>query len=227
MKLKKAKVVMLPTDENQHPTLLLNPSINKLERPKHEHKYPASEYKKAGYQCYDLYFIGYDKVTKPCWVFNENGVGKENKLFEVKTDIAIGNCAIHNWNEVVASSAGLGHTSKSFYKQFGHNVEETKLIYLPQPSNGFVNVFINLYNKGELIKFVNIEYLRNVTIVDEKQWENNELILNINSKDNTITIRAIKDSWNRNEIIDLLHKHTEFMLSGKKLTLDEWIEENL
>lgn len=45
--------------------------------------------------------------------------------------------------------------------------------------------------------------------------------------DNTINISTSKDSWSREEVVELLYKHTEYMLSGKKDTLDKWIEENL
>lgn len=253
MKLKRAKVVMLPTNDNQHPTLLLNPSTGRMERPKHEYKYPASEYKMAGYQCYDLYFIGYDKIVKPCWVFNENGVGKENKLFKVDTDIAIGNCAIHNWNEVIATSAKLGYTSKSFYKQFGEMVEETNVIYLPQPSNGFVTTFINSYNKGELITFVNVEYNHVVIAESLENYDNDCVYVNgdnvfeypsdyqeilqkhaslhegikVNPRDNTITIRPIKNSWNREEVENLMRQAAYQVQSLTIGEFDKWIEENL
>lgn len=33
--------------------------------------------------------------------------------------------------------------------------------------------------------------------------------------------------YSKEEVVELLYKHTEYMLSGKKDTLDKWIEENL
>lgn len=53
------------------------------------------------------------------------------------------------------------------------------------------------------------------------------------SKDNTITIRKVKDSWNREEVVELLSKH--FVDAGSKIGLGQdvtkftkkWIEENL
>jgi hypothetical protein len=50
--------------------------------------------------------------------------------------------------------------------------------------------------------------------------------LKVNPKDNTITIKKLKDSWNREEVITLIYKHTEDMFS-QRIELDKWIEENL
>jgi hypothetical protein len=55
---------------------------------------------------------------------------------------------------------------------------------------------------------------------------NSDYQLKINS-DNTINIINSKERWSREEVVELLYKHTEYMLSGKKDTLDKWIEENL
>jgi len=51
---------------------------------------------------------------------------------------------------------------------------------------------------------------------------------------NTITIHAIKDSWSREEVIELLHKsldatktkHPKFEMVFKQ-QMDKWIEKNL
>ena len=49
----------------------------------------------------------------------------------------------------------------------------------------------------------------------------------INPKDNTITIKKLKDSWNRKEIVVLLNKLNNTLNIGSDLTLEEWINKNL
>ena len=74
---------------------------------------------------------------------------------------------------------------------------------LPQPSQSFIEAFVEAYNKGQQITEVMVEC---ETVTD---WDNYTTIpvgnggathkekqqLKINPKDNTITIRKVKDSW--------------------------------
>ena len=54
--------------------------------------------------------------------------------------------------------------------------------------------------------------------------------MKVNPKDNTITIKKVKDSWNREEVIELISDWTR-MKSGLNINLpdnfDNWIETNL
>ena len=74
-----------------------------------------------------------------------------------------------------------------------------------------------------MVEYENIDMDFDPTEQNGIKWQT---ILKINS-DNTIDINMPKDSWSREEVVELLYKHTEYMLSGKKDTLDKWIEENL
>jgi hypothetical protein len=47
------------------------------------------------------------------------------------------------------------------------------------------------------------------------------------SKRELSNFKKVKDSWNREEVIELLYKHTEMMLKGYSSSLNKWIEENL
>lgn len=58
----------------------------------------------------------------------------------------------------------------------------------------------------------------------------------INPKDNTITIKKLKDSWDREEVIELLNQCYNLGYNSKKseipdleemLELDNWINNNL
>ena len=50
-------------------------------------------------------------------------------------------------------------------------------------------------------------------------------ILKVNPKDNTITIHAIKDSWNRDEVIVFAKNYAKRCQSP--IQDSKWIEENL
>jgi len=76
---------------------------------------------------------------------------------------------------------------------------------LPQPSQQFIEKYIESYNKGEVITDVLVEYKE----YDPKYWftKGRSLlpeILKINNKDNTITIKKLKDSWNKEEVKQLM-----------------------
>ena len=82
---------------------------------------------------------------------------------------------------------------------------------LPQPSQQFIQKYIEEYNRGNIITDVlveyelisNEEYFLNTINPDENvpYFDEN---LKINSKDNTITIKKVKDNWNREEVDRLL-----------------------
>ena len=138
------------------------------------------------------------------------------------------------YREVLASTdKSLSKTIKSSYVQFGDNVEETRIEFLPQPSTSFIEKFVEEYNKGNVITEVLVEYEYSYRKNDDGEnigfKVHEPLMLKINPKDNTITIRKAKDIWNREEVIELLHKRMEYTFGEDydKSTTDKWIEENL
>ena len=97
---------------------------------------------------------------------------------------------------------------------------------LPQPSQQFIQKYIEEYNKGNVITDVLVEY---DYLLDDRAvlpyWN-----LKVNTKDNTITIKKVKDSWNRDEVkLELRTMHIN-LYGADKFALeqvDKWIEENL
>jgi len=108
---------------------------------------------------------------------------------------------------------------------------------LPQPSQQFIEKYIESYNKGEVITDILVEYYNPYeNLIGNKIGSNvgnfeltkeNSCKLKINPKDNTITIKKLKDSWNREEVIELLTKLNHTLNIGSDRTFEEWIEENL
>jgi len=124
---------------------------------------------------------------------------------------------------------------------------------LPQPSKQFIEEYIEKYNKGNVISDVLVEYtcISKCIICGKTEYiwgcQDNKMPnepkcetdfftnLKVNS-DNTITIKSIKDSWDREEVIELLNNFNEdvpsiLKTSSDKIlstpTMNKWIEQNL
>ena len=106
-------------------------------------------------------------------------------------------------------------------------------INLPQPSQQFIEKYIEEYNKGNIITDVLIEY----ELISNEEYFGNTVNpdndvpyfdekLKINPKDNTITIKKVKDSYTREEILDDIEQS---IIQGLNIGQyrDKWIEENL
>lgn len=113
-----------------------------------------------------------------------------------------------------------------------------KLLGLPQPSESFRQKYVEKYNKGNKIREVMVEYYYDDIEVykNEKIQKNTDnYIPKVNHKDNTITIKKVKDSWSKYEVIEIANKAFEYArgLQYKTSTrdfkseFDKWIEENL
>ena len=128
---------------------------------------------------------------------------------------------------------------------------------LPQPSQQFIEEFVEEYNKGNIITDVMVEYVNyptpqkdgfstkysdNIILTGSwasrlKQWEVLNNTLKISPKGNTITIKKVKDSYTREEVEDLcrkaflLYKSDNYgypgLIKSTKEKEDKWIGENL
>ena len=82
-------------------------------------------------------------------------------------------------------------------------------INLPQPSQQFIQKYIEEYNKGNIITDVLVEY---EYLLDDRAvlpyWN-----LKVNTKDNTITIKKLKETYNKEELCQILEKYTSFLWS--------------
>ena len=106
-------------------------------------------------------------------------------------------------------------------------------IFLPQPSQGFIKVFIEEYNKSNVITDVMVEYYFT------HETDGDKPLCVKAAKDNTITIKKLKDSWNKCEHAANLIKYRQDYEQFKKDShfgpnqreieewSNKWIEENL
>lgn len=101
---------------------------------------------------------------------------------------------------------------------------------LPQPSQSFIKKYVEEYNKGLVIENVLVE--RWADYIDREYDTIGELAID---KDNTITIKKIKDSYSREEVINIFNKYNEELLDATvdfsymklKIWKENWIKQNL
>ncbi len=100
--------------------------------------------------------------------------------------------------------------------------------YLPQPSQSFLEKFVEEYNKGNVITEVMVEYEYDSYSTKTDGELTADFKLKINPKDNTIDINMPKDSWSREEVVELIQKYSKECTGWPWIETDEeWIEENL
>lgn len=221
--LNRTKVVMLSTNEKAKITgyrggLFLNPML--IDR---ETKF------------YHLYFLSDEEIKEGDLVIGvEKDYGIYNQIHQVKVikKLPDGDLFWFNDNENGISAIpehckkviATTDSSLTIYRG-GFNMGKS----LPKPSDSFIQKYISEYNKDNIIEYVNVEYNVYGPIWKEK-WE-----LKVD-KNNEITIKPIKSSWSRDEVI-LLCKSAfiDGTYSGGlgpreesiESELNEWIEENL
>jgi len=105
---------------------------------------------------------------------------------------------------------------------------------LPQPSQSFIEHFVEEYNKGNVITEVMVEYelyklsnSGNTAAILENGHHGDLYRLKVNPKDNTITIKKVKDSWSREGVINLIINAINYGIDSNGNLSDKWIEENL
>lgn len=107
--------------------------------------------------------------------------------------------------------------------------------YVSQPSIQFVEKYVESYNKGEIITDVLVEYVNKFIgkeYVDDQDafgYDIFEQVLKVNPKDNTITIKKLRNNWDRNEMTAALNLYREYVWrnGATQMELNEWIKQNL
>ena len=233
--LKQCKVVILPTNQ-QTKYLMVYSDVEKTKGKLILNGLKNDEYKE--YQ--HLYIISDDEIKEGDWFINDlNQIKKcTSRDTEGYIDFEGGfNTKPSSCKKIIAT------TDTSLYTHQKETVSlPERVFYLPQPSQQFIEKFIEEYNRGNVITDVLIEY----ELISNEEYFGNTVNpdddvpyfdekLKINPKDNTITIKKVKDSWNREEVIEFGNKVKEYCKNGWKLDSlhmvffewDKWIEENL
>lgn len=233
---KRAQVIMLPAKKSK----LYISSNKKLYLAYKD--YNGKEL--SGCTLHHLYTISDDEIKEGDWCIEGN---KHPNLFQVKEFNSVTGIVreINGKPYILDACRKIIATTDTSLKEIikNHNDFDSVFSY-PQPSQQFIEKYIKSYNKGEVIADVLVEYeeksnediQRELGIFGHDEGllesEYNEYIktnsidkLRVNPKDNTITIKKLKDSWNREEVRGLLIKfHNEF---PERYNLEQWIKENL
>jgi hypothetical protein len=218
---KRAKVVMLPTNKPSKLGDLATYQGKSLAKVIKE----GVNLKNTTVQFWNLYIISDDKIKVGAWVIN-----KWNEIHQITKN---------DGEEYIKTCKKIITTTDTSLKIDNPNYDIGRLAYinLPQPSQQFIEKFIEEYNRGNVITDVLIEY----ELISNEEYFGNTVNpdndvpyfdekLKINPKDNTITIKKVKDSWNREEMINKLYLMSEFMKNKTSLTessFNKWIKENL
>ena len=247
--LKQCKVVMLPTNQKVINTkeyqLLLSNSLfwtSKIEIKRYtegwfflnnssntnSHAITIPNVENFKHQ--HLYIISDDEIKEGDWVLT---------LLHNKIERVLNNkTSLQYYKE--RSKKIIATTDSSLWRPSHKYASD--VILLPQPSQQFIEKFIEEYNRGNVITDVLIEY----ELISNEEYFGNTVNpdydvpyfdekLKINPKDNTITIKKVKDSWSREEVIEFGNKVKEYCKNGWKsdslhrvfFEWDKWIEENL
>ena len=190
------------------------------------------------------YLIVYSDVekTKGKLILNglKNDEYKEHQHFYIISDDEIKENNTHFYNP----HSGQLHISGNHTDYIAINKNGCKKIIattdvslgLPQPSKQFIQKYIEEYNKGRIIEDILVEYDCDHNQIPIKVID----VLKVNPKDNTITIKKVKDSWTREEHISNIKKFSlelgskihcflkeDGTLSVSIQDVNKWIEENL
>ena len=191
--LKKCKIVMLSTNEPSKIGNLVTYQKRNLAKVIKEGINP----KDSTVQFWNLYIISDDEIKLFDCVYNN----KHNIVEQInsKTQLIF-----------VLEENKENKTFKKIIATTNKTLSQTSRTEIPQPSKQFIQKYIEEYNKGNIITNVLVEYelisneeyfLNTINPDDDVPYFDENL--KINPKDNTITIKKVKDSWNREEVIEL------------------------
>ena len=266
MNFKKAKVVMLPTNEKVINTkeyqLLLSDSLfwtSKIEIERYTEGWFFLNNSSKPNSCaitvpnvenlkhQHLYIISDDEIKEGDWCINTGGNIKDSFPFRVTKEVMNNKfikkiIATTDTSLLIDTYINQGDTVKGdlIIKRGSDYTTGLKgRINLPQPSKQFIQKFVEEYNKGNVITDILVEYelisneeyfLNTINPDDDVPYFDERL--EINPKDNTITVKKVKNNWNYEEQIDviekyLLTKEIDVYRRTKRSDIKKWVEENL
>ena len=172
-----------------------------------------------------LYVLSNDEIKEGDWYFD--GTDFIHKKSKHNNTLVDGN---NQAKKVIATT----DTSLYIHQKETISLPE-RVFYLPQPSQQFIQKYIEEYNKGNIITNVLVEYNCgdshcSLFGCQKHLGCKNESIqtVKINPKDNTITIKKLKDSWNREEVSNLIKLFANnYQYASNDIGYNKWIEENL
>lgn len=206
---------------------------------------------------FHLYITSDEKIQEGDWVY-ENNLNQEIKIYQIEKregrlmffrfrsipiwlDKNSHNCKkiIATTNDKISINLGL----EKWRSPLGKHADQiyTRLCPFPRIPISFIEHYITEYNKGNIIDKVMVEYEDDLWIQDYANTPTSPLppMINMGGKllinsDNIINIKPFKESWNREEVIQLLLNccgevscDDGILLGKTPVELSKWIEQNL
>jgi len=228
---------MLPTNQKAH--IFMN-AVNKkllLDMESELHRVlPSGKYQ-------HLYFLSNNEIKEGDWVYsNCKHTSLEKDNYRVFKCTRIGNTGIvfGEIGDTLVSSDSINWCKKiiattdtSLQYAVDKSPYPMEVYGLPTPSQSFIEKYIKEYNNNTPITDVLVEYILEHDLRTSIKSEEFKEVPKIN-KDNTITIKKVKNSWSREEVVEKLIEccaeisSTNGTLIGKSpAELYKWIETNL
>ena len=212
MSFKRTKVVMLSTNEKA--SLLLGTSKGGLLVKSNRGVSNSAHLKNQ-----HLYLLSDDEIKEGDWCINLNSLYEHKELCRIDSQIELERYVQKTENDCkkIIATTKIDLDFQDYLK----TGQKRTWVTLPHPSESFIKKFIEAYNGGKPITEVMVEYkhLQSTSGLNE-EW------LKINT-DNTITIRKMKDSWSREEVISLCREVINFGKDNNGNLSEKWIEDNL
>lgn len=171
-----------------------------------------------------LYILSDEEIKEGDWYIDDCNLIRQfiisdKEYWEVRKD----------YKKIIATTdSSLVYNHKELHEVQAVIMESSYHKSLPQPSQDFLKVFVEEYNKGNVITEVMVEYDYDSYSTKADGKLTADFKLKINPKDNTININMPKDSWSREEVIELIQKYSKECTGWSWFETDEkWIEENL
>lgn len=190
----------------------------------------------GNHNCYiNIYITSDDEIKENDWCYDKRPNEKGN-LIDLVYQKKIGPEFMTSSTEKkiigttdTSLNSGLENGKLYQIEAIGTKYEPT---IIPQPSDKFIQSYIEAYNKGEKIEKVLVEYEKGNFRPDGSQgyFEEGAFTFEwlLKLKDNSIIIKKVKDSWTREEVIALIKKFNLRLNDQVWLSSDDrWVEENL
>ena len=199
-----SKIVMLATNKAKIGNIYLKPKANIF------NETAANNHNNKVYDCnpQHLYFLSTDKICEGDWFIANNGIHQCLEIVDGDYPYKVSN----KYN-----NGEIQYQSKHW---IGNKIIATTYpsLNLPKPSDSFLQVYIDAFNKNEKIEECLVEYIVNAEPAIDWEWKDTPKVTK-----GEITIRKVKDSWNKEEVIELFEK----FIDAKYPILYPWISENL
>jgi hypothetical protein len=193
---KKCKVVMIAT--NRESRLFLKTG-NQLEYNEYR---PIHGINHLGWKYQHLYILSDDEIKEGNWYEFESMLNQATTKYSLEVSKYIKAKKI-----IATTDSSLGYNDiLSIHQRRGLTNHYPTFKPLPSISQSFIKQYVSEYNKGNKIEEVMVEYEIEWSRNTDRNIPTNEDLVSIwkPSSDNTISIKATKTSWTREEVVALL-----------------------